>query len=315
MYSLIIPVYRNEASLPSLLDAVSRIARELAHPFEAVFVVDGSPDDSYALLRTALPKAPFASQLIALSRNFGSFAAIRQGLQSARGDYFAVMAADLQEPPDLAVEFFRRLSKDEADVIVGTRDTRNDPLLSRLASGIFWKIYRRLINTDIPPGGVDVFACNRAFLDHLLALDEHNSSLVGLLFWMGFRRTTLSYSRRVREHGKSAWTLRRKLKYMMDSVFAFSDLPIRLLLIAGMLGLAIAVLLGIVVLSMRLFGDTQVPGYAATMIAILFFGGLNAFGLGLVGAYVWRAFANTQRRPLAIVMRGEEFTGAGENDR
>lgn len=315
MYSLIIPVYRNEASLPSLLDAVSGIARELTQPFEAVFVVDGSPDASYAQLRAELPKAPFASQLIALSRNFGSFAAIRQGLQSARGDYFAVMAADLQEPPELAVEFFRRLGKDEADVIVGTRDTRGDPLFSRLASSIFWRIYRSLIDTDVPAGGVDVFACNRVFLDHLLTLDERNSSLVGLLFWMGFRRATVSYARRAREHGKSAWTLRRKLKYMMDSIFAFSDLPIRLLLIAGMLGLAIAMLLGFVVLGLRLFGNNDVPGYAATMIAILFFGGLNAFGLGLVGAYVWRAFANTQRRPLAIVMRSDAFSGAGETER
>lgn len=315
MYSLIIPIYCNESSLPSLLDAVSGIARAVEHPFEAVFVVDGSPDGSYGLLQAALPKVSFECQLIALSRNFGSFAAIRQGLQSARGDYFAVMAADLQEPPELAIEFFKRLHSDVADVIVGTRDSREDPILSRIASRAFWGLYRRLIDANVPIGGVDVFACNRAFLKHLLALDERNSSLVGLVFWMGFRRSTVSYTRRAREHGKSAWTFRRKLKYMMDSLFAFSDLPIRLLLIAGIFGLAIAVLLGIVVLGLRVHGNTYVPGYAATMIAILFFGGLNAFGLGLIGAYVWRAFANTQGRPLAIVMRSEVFAGTDKESR
>jgi glycosyltransferase involved in cell wall biosynthesis len=307
MYSLIIPVYRNEASLPSLIEAVGSVARAVDRPFEAVFVVDGSPDNSYTLLRDALPNAPFASQLIALSRNFGSFAAIRQGLQAARGEYFAAMAADLQEPPELAIEFFTRLSRDEADVVIGTRDAREDPFLSKLASWIFWGTYRRLVNPDIPPGGVDVFACNRKFLDHLLVLDERNSSLVGLLFWLGFRRSVVSYRRRAREHGKSAWTWRRKITYMLDSVFAFSDLPIRILLLIGVLGLGVALLFGFTVLILRGLGHVAVPGYTATIITIMFFGGLNALGLGIIGAYLWRAYANTQQRPLSVVMRQESF--------
>ncbi len=308
-YSLIIPVYRNEASLPSLLDAISGISHSLAEPLEAVFVVDGSPDNSYPVLRAALPKTRFKSQLIVLSRNFGSFAAIRQGLQAASGDYFAVMAADLQEPPELVEQFFNQLKKDEADVVVGTRDSRDDPWISKVSSRIFWSAYRRLVNKDIPPGGVDVFACNRKFLDHLLILDERNSSLVGLLFWLGFRRSVVPYARRARKHGKSAWTFRRKLTYMLDSVFAFSDLPIRLLLVIGGLGIGVAILFGTTVFIVRLLGGVLVPGYAATITAIMFFGGLNAMGLGIIGSYLWRAFANTQRRPLSVVMRSESFGG------
>jgi glycosyltransferase involved in cell wall biosynthesis len=307
MYSLIIPVYRNEQSLPELLVAVAGIGRAMDGDFEAIFVVDGSPDRSYAVLREKLPSAPFASQLLTLSRNFGSFAAIRSGLQAARGDYFAVMAADLQEPPELAIKFFRHLKNDEADIVVGTRDAREDPWASKAASAVFWKTYRWLINPDIPAGGVDVFGCNRIFLTQLLALDEHHSSLIGLMFWLGFRRTVIPYSRRARVHGKSGWTLRRKITYMLDSVFAFSDLPIRLLLAIGVLGVAVAALFGLVVLVVRLFGNELVPGYAATIIAIMFFGGLNTLGLGIIGAYVWRAFANTQHRPLSVVMRKETF--------
>lgn len=313
-YSLVIPVYRNEASLPSLLDAVTSIANAVDGLFEAIFVIDGSPDNSYSFLRNALPNATFASQLIILSRNFGSFAAIRQGLQAARGNYCAVMAADLQEPPELAIEFFQRLSRDEADVLVGTRDAREDPFFSKLASQLFWRTYRRLVNRDIPTGGVDVFACNRNFLQHLLVLDERHSSLVGLLFWLGFRRSVVPYSRRIREHGRSAWTFRRKVTYMLDSVFAFSDLPIRILLLVGMLGLGVAVLFGCIVLLMRLFGSLLVPGYAATIITIMFFGGLNALGLGIIGSYLWRAFANTQRRPLSVVMRADVFEPASRSD-
>jgi len=309
MNSLIIPVYRNEGSIPDLLVALSALSSTLTNELEIVFVVDGSPDRSYALLHDALPQMPFHSQLIALSRNFGSFAAIYAGLAAAKGLNYAVMAADLQEPPELVAEFFRRLDGDRADVVVGTRDARADPWLSRLGSDSFWWLYRKLINPQIPAGGVDVFGCNRKFRDQLMQLDESHSSLIGLLFWLGFRRDEVSYQRRERQHGKSAWTFRRKLKYMLDSVFAFSDLPIRLLLICGMLGLCSSALFGLVILVMRVAGDIAVPGYAATMTAILFFGGLNALGLGIVGAYVWRAFANTQRRPLAVVMHSQAFPG------
>jgi len=309
MNSLIIPVYRNEGSIPDLLVALSALSSTLTNELEIVFVVDGSPDRSYALLHDALPQMPFHSQLIALSRNFGSFAAIYAGLAAAKGLNYAVMAADLQEPPELVAEFFRRLDGDSADVVVGTRDARADPWLSRLGSDSFWWLYRKLINPQIPAGGVDVFGCNRKFRDQLMQLDESHSSLIGLLFWLGFRRDEVSYQRRERQHGKSAWTFRRKLKYMLDSVFAFSDLPIRLLLICGMLGLCSSALFGLVILVMRVAGDIAVPGYAATMTAILFFGGLNALGLGIVGAYVWRAFANTQRRPLAVVMHSQAFPG------
>ncbi|MEP6483249.1 MAG: glycosyltransferase family 2 protein [Rudaea sp.] len=312
MNSLIIPVYRNEQCIPELLESLRTLARGVEQ-LEVVFVIDGSPDNCYSLLRNAAPTLPFRTQIIMHSRNFGSFAGIRTGLIAARGECFATMAADLQEPIELAEECFRRLAADEADVLIATRDARNDPTMSRLSSSAFWWFYRRLINSDIPPGGVDVFACNRRFRDQLVRLEEHNSSLIGLLFWMGFRRKTVSYERRARQHGTSAWTFRRKLKYMVDSVFAFSDLPIRLLFGVGAAGLIFAVVLGLIVVAMRLHSGVSVPGYTATMITILFFGGLNAFGLGLIGTYLWRAFANTQRRPLSIVMSNEKFDGVNES--
>jgi glycosyltransferase involved in cell wall biosynthesis len=312
MYSVVIPVYRNQESLPDLIEALTGIDVALDGKLEAVFVVDGSPDQSFPTLRQLLPHAAFASQLVLLSRNFGSFAAIRCGLQAARGDYFAVLAADLQEPPELMVEFFHRLARDEADVMIGTRDSRDDPALTRFLSKTFWQLYRRLINPEIPRGGVDVFGCNREFRNQLLQLDEGHSSLIGLLFWLGFRRGAVSYKRRARKHGASAWTFRRKLTYMLDSIFAFSDLPVRLLLFVGVAGMSVSALFGVTVLVLRFFGQLDVPGYAATITAILFFGGLNALGLGVIGAYVWRAYANTQRRPLAVVMRTESFPARGE---
>ncbi len=311
MNSLIIPVYRNEDSIGELFEALESMAAGMDVPLEVVFVVDGSPDACLALIADALPRARFASQLIALSRNFGSFAAIREGLRHARGDCFAVMAADLQEPPALAQTFFEILKNKPVDVVLGTRSARADKLSDRFASGLFWGAYRRFVQPDIPAGGVDVFGCNRAFRDHLLTLEASNTSLVGQLVWLGFRRKTIPYVRVARRHGKSAWSFRRKFDYLLDSVFAFTDFPIRALLYAGAFGMLISFVVGVAVLVARLEGSVAVPGYAATVLLILFFAALNLFGLGIVGSYAYRAFENSKGRPAALVMSHVHFEGAG----
>ncbi|HEY0892078.1 MAG TPA: glycosyltransferase family 2 protein [Cellvibrio sp.] len=301
VYSVVIPVYKNEESIPRLIKALEQMSLELDKKLEVVFVVDGSPDSSFELIKNALDSLPFVAQLIGHSRNFGSFPAIRTGLAAARGNYFGVMAADLQEPPELLVEFFKALDANQCDVAIGTRNGRSDPFASRIASSIFWGLYRRLVVKEMPEGGVDVFGCNRIFRDQLLALEESRSSLIALIFWLGFRRKLISYTRLQREEGKSAWTLSKKIDYMLDSVFAFTDYPIRLLMKIGAFGSAIAVLLAIVVVVGKLTGNIDVPGYAATMLAVLFLGALNLFGLGLVGTYAWRGYENSKKRPLAIV--------------
>ncbi|AXK70896.1 glycosyltransferase [Lysobacter sp. TY2-98] len=310
-FSLVIPVYRNAGSIAELIATVRSLQDSLDHALETIFVVDGSPDDSHARLRAHLETGGLRGRLILLSRNFGAFAAIREGLLHASGDYAAVMAADLQEPPQLVVEFFRRLERGEGDIAFGVRESRADPFASRVMANGFWWVYRRFVQRDVPVGGVDVFAVNRAFLDRIVAFEEANSSLLALLFWIGGRRIFVPYARSARQHGKSAWTFGKKLTYLLDSVFAFTDAPIRLLLGAGTLGLSLSMVVGLVVLTGRLLGWVAVPGYAGTMLAVLFFGALNALGLGLVGNYAWRAYENTKRRPLSIALDVQAF---GENE-
>lgn len=304
--SVVVPVYRNAAEIPALVEALRGIAARTTGGFEAVLVVDGSPDASLQRLQALLPGAGFDATLVELTRNFGAFAAIRVGLGRARGAVIAVMAADLQEPPELATTFAKRLAGD-ADVAFGVRDGRDDPLPARIASSAFWALYRRFVMPDIPRGGVDIFAVTADFRDRLLALHESNTSLVAQLFWLGGRRVFVPYHRRRRELGRSAWTLGKKLRYLSDSVFAFSDLPVRVLMASGVLGLGTAVVLGAAVLVARLSGLVEVPGYAATVLTVLFFGAINTLGLGVVGSYAWRAFENTKGRPLALVHSEQAF--------
>ena len=214
------------------------------------------------------------------------------------------MSADLQEPPGLVLELADKLRSGEWDVAVGQRVGRADVSVS---SNLFWWMYRRFVILEIPKGGADIFGCTRAVRDQVLRLKEGNSSLVGLLFWVGFRRCLVPYERQARLEGQSAWTLGKKLTYLNDSVFSFSDLPIRVLTRTGLFGLAASVVFAVVVLIWRLLGPTPVPGYAATILAVTFFGALNVFGLGIIGSYVWRAFENTKSRPGYIVQASQEF--------
>ncbi len=309
MFSLVIPVYKNESQLARLLDEVVLMNAQLEGQLEAVFVVDGSPDRSYAVLRERLPTLALRSQLLLLSRNFGAFQAVTAGLAAARGRYMAVMAADLQEPPSLVLRFYNMLELDEADVVFGTRESRADPLLSRLMADAFWHLYRRFVLRDMPRGGIDVFGCNSRVRDELMRFGESNTNLIALLFWLGFRRAFVPYERAARSSGKSAWTFGKKFRYFLDSVFNFTDLPIRLLLMGGAVGLIWAFVWGLIVFVSKMLGNIPVPGYTTLVLAILFFGGLTTFGLGVVGQYLWLTLQNTRGRPNYVVLSAEATNG------
>lgn len=299
-YSTVIPVYKNEESIPRLFDALEALNQSLDKVMEVVLVVDGSPDQSFSIIKRLMESSSFPVQLIGHSRNFGSFPAIRTGLKAAKGKYFGVIAADLQEPISLLEGFFKSLEADECDVALGRRESRVDAKLDSFFSNTFWWAYRKFILPEMPEGGVDVFGCNRAFRDELLTLEEAHSSLVSLIFWLGFRRKEIPYQRLERQEGKSSWTFSKKFEYMTDSIFAFTNLPVKLLTRVGVLGLIGSSCMALYILFGRLSGAIDVSGYSTTLIVILTLGSLNLLGLGVVGSYAWRAYENSKSRPLAV---------------
>jgi glycosyltransferase involved in cell wall biosynthesis len=307
MLSLVIPVYDNEGSLPRLLREVGDLAGCIPGGIEVVFVVDGSPDGSLKFLREHLPSWGVSSQLIELSRNFGAFAAIAAGLRHGKGDLFAVIAADLQEPPELILTFHKLMAAGDADVVFGCRTGRADPWASRAMSGLFWWLYRRFVMPDMPAGGVDVFGCTRVVRDRLLELKESHTNLIALLLWLGFRRVFVPYERRARQEGRSAWTLAKKWRYALDSIFSFTDLPIRILLGLGTIATVVAGIASVTVFVFWQTGHIAVLGYTPLMLAIMSFGGLTAMGLGIVGQYQWLSLQNTRNRPSFIVKSTNDF--------
>lgn len=306
--TLIVPIYKSEQNIPSLLQAISEIDKRHRNDFEAIFVIDGSPDNSYILLNELLPQYDFEAQVITLSRNFGSFSAIQTGMLHARGKYLAVVAADLQEPPELIDQFFETLETNKVDIVFGQRISRQDSLVQAFLANIFWFFYKKLVNPNIPKGGVDIFGCNDVVRNVISQIHEPNSSLIGHLFWAGFRRSFVPYERQERKIGKSSWTLTKRFRYMLDSVFSFSDFPIMLILCFGIIGIFFSVVVGLITLIAYSMGLISVPGYTSVLLLTAFLGSVIITTQGLSGCYLWRTYENTKNRPLTLIQEIKLFS-------
>ena len=312
--SIVVPVFKNEESIDRLLNRVTSLASSLVGDVEAIFVVDGSPDSSLSLLQTSLPNTTFDSKIILLSRNFGAFSAIRAGLREADGTATVVMAADLQEPISLIEELLGLVVKDGVDIAVGVRQARKDSFVSRFLSSSFWRFFNRLTTLEMPKGGVDIFALSRDARQKINEFEESSTSLVGLIYWIGFKRQEVSYLREKRAEGVSSWSLRKRINYAKDSITAFSEIPLSIFLWSGVIGALVSLLL-VVVLIVRLFmNQNDDVSRQLISIGLLFVVSYLMSGLGLLGTYLWRVSDNVRKRPDSITWKKWEFPSAQTKD-
>jgi polyisoprenyl-phosphate glycosyltransferase len=300
LVSVVVPVYFNAETLPALLGKLRVVAAELAGlDWEFVFVDDGSGDRSFAILRAEADADPRVRAL-RLSRNFGSNAAILAGLTHARGDCCVVIAADLQDPPELIPKLVRNW-RDGAEVVLAARRGRDDPFPSRQFAALFNRLFRALVFPDFPPDGFDFLLMSGRVARLLVEMGERNSYIFGQVMWVGFERRVVYYDRAARAAGRSRWTMTRKIKYFIDAFTAFSYVPVRA---ASTLGIVLAVvgfLYAVFVAAMRLLGLIDEPGFAAVMVAVLILSGAQLVVTGLIGEYLWRVLEETRRRPAFIV--------------
>ncbi len=304
LVSIVVPVYHNAPSLPDLLDRFRDLAaRNADDAFEFVFVDDGSKDDSFAVLNRLAAGDPRV-RVVKLSRNFGSNQAIMAGLADAAGDVVAVIAADLQDPPELIHDMLA-LWRTGKKVVLAARETRDDPGLTSVLADGFYRLFRAFAIPTMPKRGFDFFLLDRQVADLVNRTAEANVYLMGLILWLGFDPAILPYHRREREKrfGRSMWTFARKLKYFVDSFVSFSYAPVRAASLAGIGLCGAGMAYALVLVGMWLAGGASVPGWTSLMVAILLIGGMQLTMMGILGEYVWRSLDETRRRPRFIVDR------------
>lgn len=309
-FSLVVPIYRNEANIDALFAAIDQvIAPTATRPFEVVFVVDGSPDRSWQILAEQLQRQAWPSQLIALSRNFGASSAIRTGLECAKGRAVAVLPADLQEPAELVPRFWEILDRDEADVVCAARTGRHDGWLANAGSATFWWLYRKLVLADMPRGGVGAFAINTRVRNAVLAIPTPNMSLLSQVLWVGFRRRFIPTVRQARRAGVSGYSYSRKFAFALETLVSFSQGPMLLQIWLGLLGVVVSILAGAGCLVAWSAGWISSGGHLAIALLIVIAFSVLLMSQGLLGLHLWRTFENTKLRPLSIVSEHLTFAG------
>ncbi|MEI7842013.1 MAG: glycosyltransferase family 2 protein [Gallionellaceae bacterium] len=299
--SIVVPVYFNACSLPRLFDELVKIESQLAErtiQLELIFVDDGSKDESLANL-LEFKKRRESTKVVKLTRNFGAVHCSKTGLKFVSGDAFMILAADLQDPPNLIIEMVNRWLAGSKFVIC-ERTTREDPLVSKLYSKIYYKLLRTLVLQDYPEGGYDMALMDKAFLPYLL--NSAKSVFTPLLaYWLGYTPDIIYYDRPARIHGKSGWTFAKKFTAFLDVMLGFSITPIRAISGVGAVVALCSFLYGSVVVMSAVFNRIPVEGFATVVALITFLLGLIIVMLGIIGEYLWRIFDETNKRPETVI--------------
>lgn len=304
LISVVVPVYFNSASLAPLLERLQAMAAaNSADRFEFVFVDDGSGDDSFEVLMR-LAQVERRIRIVKLSRNFGAQDALYAGMQHARGDAVAVIAADLQDPPELLstlVERWRAGSK----VVLAIREGRNDPWLTQALARAFHVVYRRLAHATLPRGSVGFFLVDRQVCDLLNRIEENNTWIVGLLLWSGFEPALVPYERggRAPHFGISKWSFGKRFKLFIDSIVGYSYVPLRIASSLGIVLSFVGLAYAVVIIATSVMRHSQPEGWTSLMVVVLVVSGVQLLMIGVVGEYVWRALDAARARPRFVVDR------------
>ena len=305
-YSLVIPVFNEEAILPVLLRRIDRLMDQLDGPAEAIFVDDGSRDTSGIVL-AAKARDDARYRYIALARNFGHQIAITAGMEAAAGDAVVVMDADLQDPPEVVLDLVAKW-QEGFEVVYARRVTRSgESRFKRWSAALFYRLLRRLTSVDIPQNVGDFRLVDRKAIQTFRAMPERDRFVRGMFAWMGFRQTAVDFHRDPRPIGQTKYTFSKMVRLAFDGAIGFSDAPLRLALWLGALVSLGAVLLGIYVAGLAFRDAALVPGWASIVILVSLLAGMNLLMTGIVGLYVGRIHAEVKQRPLYVVARSVGF--------
>lgn len=310
LVSIITPAYNEAENLPLLYDRLQ--AQLSSFEWEWVIVDDHSHDETYATAES-LRQDDQRISVYRLARNSGSHTAIICGLEQSAGDCAIVLAADLQDPPESIPELIAEW-RSGGYVVWAVRGKREGHSRAALSfSRLYYFLMRKVFGmADIPAEGADFFLLDRRVIDGLSLYNERHVSILALISWLGFEQRQIQYTKQARQHGRSGWSLEKKLKLVADSVTSFSYLPIRLMSYAGFTTAVLGFIYAILVVINGLRGRTP-EGWAALMVVVLVVGGMQMLMMGILGEYIWRAFEEAKRRPRYLIEKSASLRDTASN--
>ena len=298
--SIIAPCYNEEETIEPFLRRIEEILAQINEPYEIVFINDGSKDNTLNVLLNA--KQNFKNiRIINFSRNFGKEAALTAGLDKARGEAAIPIDVDLQDPPELIKELVTKW-REGYDVVLAKRaDRTSDSFAKRVSADLFYKLNGKISNVDIPNNVGDFRLMSKRVVEALKQLPENQRFMKGLFAWVGFKTTIVEYVREKREAGQSSFNGWKLWNFALDGITSFSTLPLRIWLYIGALVSFLSFLYGSFIILKTLIFGVDLPGYASLAVIMLFLGGIQLIGIGILGEYIGRIYSESKRRPSYII--------------
>ena len=300
--SVVVPCFNEEESIPLFFEEMERVRTSMGEEFEYIFINDGSSDKTLDVLQELNLLNPCA-HFLSFSRNFGKEAALYAGLQHATGDYVTVMDVDLQDPPELLIEMKQKLDQQPNLDCVGTRRVTRDgePPIRSFFARMFYKLINHISQVEMVDGARDFRLMRRPMVDAILELSEYNRFSKGIFAWVGFETEYLEYKNVERVAGETSWNFWSLFKYSIEGIVNFSDAPLNIAFIGGLLSWILAfVMMVLIVIRTLVFGDPT-SGWPSLMTVILFLGGFQLLTIGILGKYIGKIFLETKNRPVYVI--------------
>jgi dolichol-phosphate mannosyltransferase len=298
--SILIPFLNEAQNVPHLVSELNRFcSSNTDKSFEIIFIDDGSTDASFELLKSERPV--FRSSVIRFSKNYGAHAALRAGIQKAKGEYITFMYADLQDPLDLVNRLYERCKQGKNDICWASRNNFTTSIFQKAFSKLYARLIRRYVSKDFPENGFDIVMFNTKVQAVLNANIESNSSVFLQILTLGFKSESISYTKTERKAGKSKWTFSKRMKLMIDSFVSFSYAPIRFVTIVGMILFILGLLLSAYLIVRKLVWNDLAAGWPMLMSILMLGFGITNISLGIIAEYLWRTLDVARKRPVFII--------------
>ncbi|MBD2004851.1 MULTISPECIES: glycosyltransferase family 2 protein [Cyanophyceae] len=297
-YSLVIPVYNEEKTLPELYRRISELMERLDDQAELILVNDGSKDRSLQLLRDLHERDPRVCYL-SLARNFGHQIAVTAGLNYVRGEVIVILDADLQDPPELIPDMVEKWRQGYHVVYAKRTQRQKESWFKRFTAYIFYRLLKQLADVDIPTDTGDFCLMDRQVVDVLNSMPERDRYIRGMRSWIGFQQTAVYFERHPRFAGEVKYTFSKSLSLAINGLVSFSKVPLRISTYVGLLAAVAAIFMGLLVIYWRIFvPQSPLTGFTIILVAIFFLGAVQLVSIGILGEYIGRIYEEVKGRPL-----------------
>jgi glycosyltransferase involved in cell wall biosynthesis len=298
--SVVIPVYNEEGGLPELYKRLTAALKQISNNYELIFVNDGSKDKTPELL-VELSKNDKRVKYISFSRNFGHQVAISSGLDFAKGNAVVIIDGDLQDPPELIPELYKKYKEGFKVVYAKRKSRKGETLFKKATANIFYRLLKRITSIDIPLDTGDFRLIDKKVVEQLKVMPEKSKFLRGQIAWLGFKQTFVEFERDARKYGSTDFTTKKMFRFAMDGITGFSDFPLRLASWLGLIVSSFAFIVILYALYTKFILKGGISGWTSTIISAMFIGGIQLLTIGIIGEYINRINTETRNRPLYII--------------